>query len=144
MTEVYWLILGSSTDFFYVCISTKWSLPAESRSQVLPNLKFHKVIRFTGRETAFKPSSLTRPGVHWKGMTAMAQLPQICYAGGSLCMPKNIRRTMGPCSLFDSNDSSFSWKFDSSDNTLEVQNQIAPNRYSPETWQHTFFIKSRL
>ena len=43
--------------------------------------KIHEVIPFTGRETASKLSNLTRPGVHWKGMITMAQLPQNCYAG---------------------------------------------------------------
>ena len=96
MNSVTWSSLfGSSTDFFYVCISTKLSLPVHKSFQTW---KFHEVIPFTGEKQPSKLSNLTRQGVHWKGMTAMAQLPQNCYAGGRAggsCCIHNIQRTTG-------------------------------------------------
>ena len=44
--------------FFYVCISTKLSLPAESRSQVLPNLKVSRSNSFYKTRTAFQTEQL--------------------------------------------------------------------------------------
>ena len=113
--------------------------------------KFHEVIPFTGREslpnwaTWLDRASIEREWQQWHNChkTAMQVHVQVeafaCkkYGGlrarvqSSIQTPVVLAESSIPATIL-SNDSSFSWKFDSSNNTLEVQNQIAPNRYSPE------------